>query len=104
MITERLTFRAKYGQGDALVQLMKDSMQLMPMPAGAQGARLYTDRTGPMFTVVVEFDHADLQSYASSGMAEGADYATKEFQDWFSKMVAVTEVGERQLLNMEKLA
>ena len=102
MITERLTVRAKYGQGDALVALMKESFDIMPME-GVQGARVYTDHTGPMFTVAIEIDHADLAAYAKSSMSEGADYARSDFQQWFARMVECTEMGERQLFNSEKL-
>ena len=102
MITERLTFRAKYGEGDALVALLKESFEVMPN-ADYQGARLYTDHTGRMFTVVMEIDHSDIGAYAKSSMNEGSDYAMPDFQSWFAKMVAVTEGGERQLFNCEKI-
>jgi len=102
MITERLTFRARYGQGDALVALMKESFDILPVE-GIAGARIYTDHTGPMFTVVMEIDHTDLAAYAKSSTNESGDYGTKEFQDWFARMVAVTENGERQLYNSEKV-
>lgn len=103
MITERLTFRAKYGQGDALAALVRENLQTMPPPASVAGARLYTDFTGQMFTVVFEIDHTDLKSYVTTMESESRDYGTKEFQDWFARMVACTEVGERQLFNCEKL-
>ncbi|HNM77145.1 MAG TPA: hypothetical protein PKI89_02190 [Tepidiformaceae bacterium] len=103
MITERLTFRAKYGQGDALYALMKQNMNEMPPPASVVGARLYSDLTGQMFNVILEIDHADLDAYVSGTKTEMQEYGSKEFQAWFAKMVAVTEVGERQLLNSEKL-
>lgn len=102
MITERLTFRAKYGQGDQLVALMKESFKIMPME-GAQGVRIYTDHTGPMFTVAVEFDHADIVAYAAQSSGDSAEYSRSEFQQWFAKMVECTESGERQLFNCEKL-
>jgi hypothetical protein len=102
VITERLTFRAKYGQGDALVALMKQSFDIMPSDDIA-GARIYTDHTGPMFTVAMEIDHADLAAYAKSSMSDGSDYARSDFQQWFAKMVECTEMGERQLFNSEKL-
>lgn len=103
MITERMTFQAKYGQGDDLVQLMKQSMTEMPMGETA-GARLYTDMTGKMFTVVMEIDYADLAAYARSSEEGMEQYNQASFQDWFGKMVAITEGGERQLFNSEKLA
>ena len=102
MITERLTFRAKYGEGDALVALMKESFDIMPV-ADILGARIYTDHTGPMFTVAMEIDHADIAAYAKSSMTDSADFGTPEFQKFFAKMVAVTEGGERQLFNSEKV-
>ena len=102
VITERLTFRAKYGQGDTLVELMKETFKMMPA-GDAVSARVYTDRTGTMFTVAAEIDYPDLAAYAKSAMAEGSEYADPEFQKWFARMVEVTEVGERQLLNSEKL-
>ena len=102
MITERLTFRAKYGQGDQLVALMKESVNIMPME-GVQGLRVYTDHTGPMFTVAVEFDHADINAYAQQSSGDSAEYSRPEFQQWFARMVEVTESGERQLFNSEKL-
>jgi hypothetical protein len=103
VITERLTFRAKYGQGDQLLALLKENLQTMPMPANVQGVRLYTDATGPMFSVAFEIDHPDLQTFAANTMEQGAEYGTKEFQDWFAKMVECTEHGERQLFNSEKI-
>ena len=102
MITERLTFRARYGQGDALVALMKESFDIMPS-ADFVGARLYTDHTGTMFTVAMEIDYTDLAAYAKSSTAEGADYGSSDFQKWFARMVECTEMGERQLYNSEKI-
>lgn len=101
MFTERITFRAKYGQGDALVALLKEQQTREGSGAGVRGARLYTDATGPMFTVAFEMDYDDLAAYAAADQA--AMYAEPAFQEWFGRMVTVTEVGERQLFNMEKL-
>jgi hypothetical protein len=98
MIVERLTFQAKYGHGDELVALMKEA------PSGSGPAikgRIYTDATGPMFTVQFEMEYSDLAAFAASDMAQRADFGTSEFQQWFAKMVSVTERGERQLFNVE---
>ena len=65
MLTERLTFRAKYGHGDELVALFREWYAKMAPQAGMSGGRLYTDATGPMFTVITEFDHADMTAYAA---------------------------------------
>jgi hypothetical protein len=103
MITERLTFRAKYGQGDALATLMRQNVEQLPMPSGVVGARLYTDFTGPMFQVIFEIDHADLNAFAADSQEQMGQYADARFQEWFGKMIACTELGERQILNSEKL-
>jgi hypothetical protein len=105
MITERLTFQAKYGRGDELVGLMKEMYTSgMADQIGAGGsARVYTDRTGPMFSVVLEVDHADLDAFAAAEKAGEAAYADPKFQAWFGRMVELTEAGGRQLLNMERL-
>ena len=103
LITERLSFRAKYGQGDALVALMKENLKAMPPSATVVGARLYTDFTGPMFSVVFELDHADLKAYAANTQQETQDFGSQEFQAWFAKMIECTEAGERQLFNSEKV-
>jgi hypothetical protein len=99
MITERLTFQAKYGKGDDLVALFKESMT--SMTEGATGIRCYTDATGTMFTVAIEIDYPDLAAWqAANGPGM---YDDPEFETWFGRMVEVTERGERQLFNSETL-
>jgi hypothetical protein len=102
MIVERMVFQAKYGQGDTLVELFRE----LSSGFGSQlisGSRLYTDATGPMFTINVETEHADLEAYAAANRAEASMFSTPEFRDWFGRMEAVVERGERQLFNVETL-
>ena len=103
MIIERLTFQAKYGQGDALIALVREFNKT----AGAKGlptiARVYVDRTGPMFRVIWDSESKDLAAYAASAGAEAGMYADPEFQAWFAKMVPLVERGERQLLETVEL-
>jgi hypothetical protein len=101
MITERLTFKAKYGHGDELVALFKESIANLFPTEGVRGVRVYTDATGPMFSVVTEMDYDDATSWSRLTAGDPAVYGTSAFQEWFAKMMAVTESGERQLLNME---
>lgn len=103
MITERISFRAGYGKGDELVALFKEQADGLFAQPTALGVRLYTDLTGPMFSVIVETDFADLDAYAAFMKQDMAEYGTKDFQEWFGRMMAVTEYGERQLLNSEKI-
>jgi len=102
MITERLTFQARYGRGDELVQLFREFYPKLKA-GGVQGGRLYTDATGRMFTVVVESDFADMAAYARY-LSDSGLYADPEFGAWFARMTEVTESGERQVLNVEVFA
>lgn len=99
MITERLTFRAKYGHGDELVALFREFYPKL-RAAGVLQARLYTDATGPMFTVVAESDFPDMAAYAAF-FSDSSMYADPEFAGWFARMMAATESGDRQLFHME---
>lgn len=103
MVTERISFRAGYGKGDALVALFKEQADGLFSTPLVLGARLYTDLTGPMFSVIVETDFADMEAYAAFVKQDMAEYGTRDFQEWFGRMMAVTEYGERQLLTSEKL-
>jgi quinol monooxygenase YgiN len=104
MLTERLTFRAKYGHSDELVAIFKELYRTQMAGMGTTGARIYTDATGPMFTVAVESDFPDMAAFAAFEASSAQMYGTPEFQDWFARMMQVTESGERQLLNCEALA
>lgn len=101
MLVERLTFRAKYGQGDRLVELFKQFLAANPQMTASGASRLYTDATGPMFTVQVEQEFAGWNEYAGFMTQENAMYATPEFQQWFADMTACTESGERQILTVQ---
>ena len=98
MIVERLTFQAKYGQGDALVNLVREFNKI----AGAKGLptvpRVYVDRTGPMFTVIWDSEHKDINAYAADASTESSMYGDPDFQAWFATMTPLVERGERQLL------
>lgn len=98
MITERLSCRARYGQGDALVALFVEQRERLRTPE-VLAQRTYTDATGPMFTVQVEQDFADMASYMMASQAMQADYAAPWFQDRFARMMPLVERGERQVFN-----
>ncbi len=103
MLTERLTFQAKYGHGDELIALFKEMYATQLATAGIAGARIYTDATGPMFSVIVESDFPDWAALAAVNSNEGEMYGTPDFQAWFARMREITERGERQLFNSEAL-
>jgi hypothetical protein len=104
MLVERLTFRARYGRGDELVALFKEPAILDLMrQQGAGPARIYTDATGPMFTVQFEQEIADWETWARFMSQETDTYGTKQFQEWFGRMMELCESGDRQLFNLEKV-
>lgn len=98
MIVERLTFQAKYGQGDALVNLVREFNRIGAAKGLPTVPRVYVDRTGPMFTVIWDSEHADIAAYATATGTETGMYSDAEFQTWFAKMIPLVERGERQLL------
>ncbi len=103
MIVERLTFQAKYGQGDALVELFREQARTFGARMGLTAGRLYTDHTGSMFTVAVEQEFADLDDYVRRSRQATAAFATPEFVSWFARMEKLVDRGNRQLLNMETM-
>lgn len=103
MIIERLTFQAKYGQGDALIGLVREFNKTAAAKGLPTIARVYVDRTGPMFTVIWDTESKDLVAYATDAANEGAMYGDPDFQAWFAKMMPLVERGERQLLETIEL-
>jgi hypothetical protein len=104
MIVERLSFRAKYGHGDALANLFREPGMIDLMRQQGTGAmRIYTDVTGPMFTIQVEQEVPDFEAYARQMSGEQEMFSTPFFQDWFGRMTEHCDLGERQLLRVESL-
>ena len=103
MIVERLTFQAKYGQGDALVGLLREFNTTAAAKGLPRIPRAYVDRTGPMFTVIWDSESADLAAYATDSANQAAMYSDPDFQAWFAKMMPLVERGERQLLETIEL-
>jgi hypothetical protein len=104
MLVERLTFQAKYGHTDDLVALMKEQVPAMrEQAAGAGAQRIYTDATGPMFTVQFETEFATWDDYARFNVSDNETFSTREFQAWFARMMTMVDRGDRQILNVETL-
>jgi hypothetical protein len=56
-----------------------------------------------MFTVQLETTFDDWTSYGKFMAADEMEFGTTSFQEWFRRMVEVTEGGTRELLNVETL-
>ena len=70
MIVERMTWKAKPGQENALVEAVKEAFAMHPAP---HGRRILTPNVGPYNEVVVEIEYDDI--------SENAAY----WEEWFSK-------------------
>ncbi|HKS90812.1 MAG TPA: hypothetical protein VJQ83_02700 [Tepidiformaceae bacterium] len=102
MLIERLTFSAKYGKGDALLDAIREFQRLFGAQVGVP-SRVVTDRTGKMFTVAWDMEYADLQAWAAAMTTERAMFGTPEFAKWFASMEPLIESGDRQLLDVVEL-
>jgi hypothetical protein len=103
MIIERNTFQAKYGQGDALVQVIREWAKGPARKLTPGAVRVCTDVTGAMFTVIWDMEHRDMAELAATEAKLGEYFGTPEFQTWFARMQPLIERGERQLLTQVDL-
>lgn len=94
MIVVRSVFQAKYGKGDELVQLMKESDTIWP---SERKYRMMTDLSGQFFRVITEADYesisaweADIQKY----------FGDDRFAAWFERMMPLVESGTREFYNL----
>jgi len=99
VIVNRQTFYAKFGQGDALVALIRE---LIASPEGKSmgiaANHVYTDVTGSMFTVIWDEEHANIEAYADAQKKLEAFFGTETFRKFFARMTDLVERGERSLL------
>ncbi len=90
MILVRGVFQAKYGKGDELVQLLKESEEIF---SPVRNHRLLTDVSGQFFTVVSEGEFDSLAAYEEYNR-QAFDHA--RFAEWFARMVPLVESGRRE--------
>lgn len=95
MIVVRGVFQAKYGKGDELVQLFKESFEMWPMKA--RNARLLTDLSGPFFTVISDGEYESFTEWQSEGQELFGD---PRFAAWFERMTALVDSGRREFYNL----
>lgn len=101
MIIERLTFQAKYGQGDALLDVLRAGTKMASSTETRQ--RVATDVTGTMFTVVWDFEYESMERLMASRAEDEKMYQGAEFKEWFATMQPLVERGERQILEVVEL-
>ncbi|MBI2862198.1 MAG: hypothetical protein HYX89_05210 [Chloroflexi bacterium] len=96
MILVRDVFQAKYGKGDKVVALFKETRQTWGQRYPNQ--RILTDASGSFFTVVTEREMANLAEWERL-IAE--TFAHPAFGDWFARMEPLVESGRREFYNIE---
>ena len=96
MIIERLVFRAKFGEGDAVAEAFRQWRDRFAARFGAP-TRILVDVTGPMFTIVAETEYCDLAHVAELQQREQELYGDPEFQQWFGTWSTAVETGSREL-------
>jgi hypothetical protein len=97
MVVERLVWKARFGQGDAVVAAFKEFGKTHGPAIGAPIKRLLVDAAGPMFVVVAESEFADLSELAQVQERLQTFYAVPEFQAWFGTWCNAVESGSREL-------
>lgn len=94
MIVVRNVFQAKYGKGDELVQLMKESDTIWP---SERKYRMMTDLSGPFFTVVTEADYESFSAWQADAQKYFGD---DRFAAWFERMLPLVESGSREFYTL----
>ncbi len=94
MIIVRNVFQAKYGKGDELVQVMKDSQAIWP---SERKVRIMTDLSGPFFTVVTE---ADYESFSAWEADAKKTFGDDRFAGLFERMMPLVESGSREFYTL----
>jgi hypothetical protein len=94
MLVVRQVFRARYGQGDGLVALFKElNARLQAEGESTPRFRIFTDATGPFFTVVTE---VDVDTFAAWEGAFSEAMARPWMGEWFGRMTPLVEAGSRE--------
>lgn len=97
MLLVRQVFQAKYGRGDELVALFKESQDRMPEGFRQGSARLLTDASGPFFTIVTEYE---VESFAAWEQLFQGFMSDSDAGEWFARMVPLVESGSREFYNI----
>jgi hypothetical protein len=95
MIVVRDVFQAKYGRGNELVGLLKETFSKL---GHDHTYRLLTDASGPFFTIVTEIEVASLAEWEQ---LTAKVFAMPEFGEWFNRMLPLVESGRREFYHLE---
>ncbi len=91
-VSARNVFQARYGKADALVEHLRKESALA-QKHGIPPLAIYTDLTGPMFTVVSSRDFGSLAEWEQT--IKQID-SLPEFSDWRKQLLGMVELGRRE--------
>lgn len=95
MLVVRDIFQAKYGRGNELVALFKETF---PGLGPDRTYRILTDASGPFFTVVTEVEVSSLADWEQLTVQI---FGMPEFSEWFNRMLPLVESGRREFYHLE---
>lgn len=95
MLVVRDVFQARYGRGNELVALLKETF---PQLGQEHTYRILTDASGPFFTVVTEVEVASLAEWEQMMVKV---FNMPEFGEWFNRMTPLVESGRREFYHLE---
>ena len=98
MIVVRNVFQLKFGEAKKGVELWKEGLALgKRIGFPAKSSRVLTDVVGQFYTVVFEVTFESLSDFENA--AKGI-MSNPEWQAWYTKVVAITQSGHREIWNV----
>jgi hypothetical protein len=98
MLVVRNVFQVKFGQASDAVALWKEGLALAKrIGFTAKSSRVLTDLVGQFYTVVFETTFESLSDFETSAKSV---MANSEWKAWYAKIVAITESGHREIMNI----
>ena len=98
MIVIRNVFRLKFGKAKEAVALFKEGIAIQKRAAGGAEfeTRLFTDLSGPFYTVVMEVTAPSLSAFEAGAPKLMGD---KDWQANYQKVSALVESGYREIFS-----
>jgi hypothetical protein len=98
VIVVRYTNYARYGMGDALVQLTREMLGVLARDPRVSGVRVLTDLSGPTFTVESEWHVASLAVFeqVQAELLRGSAFAS-----WFARVQPLVDHGRRDFYTVQ---
>jgi len=98
MVLVRNVFQIQFGKAKEALSLWKEGLALQKrLGFNVKSTRLLTDLVGDFYTLVLEMTFESLAEFESAGKTI---MAKKEWQDWYARIVPLTQSGHREIFNI----